>query len=573
MIPSIYINLEDDVSKIVTRIKKERASELVLVCPKRCFLFNDSINLRLLKKQVDLLNKKVFILTMDDKGQLFAKEAGFELKNLPKVVNRGVFSDIGRRPQIKRPQSVQETEAGSENVLTKTMSGLKNLAMGISSEQNVQPEKTKPSLNSHIHKKSDPGDVADNYKSQVNENIFPTELQNSYKPVKDKKHFSKVLAVFLVLALIVASTVIFLVLPQASVAIYPKTQSLTRDLPEVLASPFITEINPSRLAIPAAIIDRTVNAEIKFQSQGKKDVGNKASGSVVIYNFTGSPLNLRAKTTILTLNNKNYTLLSDVLGLKPTKYKNAQTREIDESSLAPAVNIEAAEGGESYNVPAGTRIEVTNQVFGSNPQLLYGKVNAAISGGTSRYLSIISQNDINSAKEQLARQVYADLSTEIAKQVLVIDEKAFELVNPQFTFDHEVGTETPEFTGKISAQALGLAYNPGEMEDLVLKRIRQSLAADSKINIKLFSPLKLNLKSLNLASSTMVFEVHFDGLAVADTEGFEGLAEKIKGKSQEEAINIIKSLGEVDKVEITLTPSWMKWLPWLSNKISVNIND
>jgi ABC-type transport system involved in Fe-S cluster assembly fused permease/ATPase subunit len=56
-IPSIYINLEDDVSKIITRLKAQSARQVVLVCPKRCFLFNDSINLRLLKKQVDLLGK------------------------------------------------------------------------------------------------------------------------------------------------------------------------------------------------------------------------------------------------------------------------------------------------------------------------------------------------------------------------------------------------------------------------------------------------------------------------------------------------------------------------------------
>jgi hypothetical protein len=37
MIPSIYINLEDDVPKVIARIKKEKNSSLVLVCPKRCF--------------------------------------------------------------------------------------------------------------------------------------------------------------------------------------------------------------------------------------------------------------------------------------------------------------------------------------------------------------------------------------------------------------------------------------------------------------------------------------------------------------------------------------------------------
>ena len=95
MVPSIYINLDDDVSKIVDRVKKEHSPEMVLVCPKRCFLFNDSINLRLLKKQTDLIKKTVHILTMDERGQTYAKEAGFNLKFLPKVSKVSSMSDIG----------------------------------------------------------------------------------------------------------------------------------------------------------------------------------------------------------------------------------------------------------------------------------------------------------------------------------------------------------------------------------------------------------------------------------------------------------------------------------------------
>ena len=93
-IPSVYINLEDDVSKVATRLKHNQAAQVILVCPKRCFLFSDSINLKLLKKQVDLLGKEVFILTMDERGQAYAKEAGFKLKFLPKSGGSQAFSDV-----------------------------------------------------------------------------------------------------------------------------------------------------------------------------------------------------------------------------------------------------------------------------------------------------------------------------------------------------------------------------------------------------------------------------------------------------------------------------------------------
>src|SRR5690242_4291351 len=101
MTPSIYINLEDDVSAITARLKKERSAQAVLVCPKRCFLFSDPINLKLLKKQTDLLGKEVFVLTMDEKGRAYAQAAGFGLRTLPGTARSHGVSDI--QPALKHP--------------------------------------------------------------------------------------------------------------------------------------------------------------------------------------------------------------------------------------------------------------------------------------------------------------------------------------------------------------------------------------------------------------------------------------------------------------------------------------
>src|ERR1035438_9385080 len=111
-LPSVYINLEDDVSKVLDRLRRHSSAQVVLVCPKRCLLFSDSINLRLLKKQADLIGKEVFILTMDERGQTYAKEAGFALKFLPKVSAGAVsVSDVRpmQRPEpLKQPPIIEE---------------------------------------------------------------------------------------------------------------------------------------------------------------------------------------------------------------------------------------------------------------------------------------------------------------------------------------------------------------------------------------------------------------------------------------------------------------------------------
>ena len=102
MVKSIYLNLEDDVAHITAKLRRETAPELVLVVPKKSQLFSDSINLRLLKKQADLLGKKVSIMTMDEMGQAYAKEAGFTLKHLAKTAGSHGSGDIRMAPREAR---------------------------------------------------------------------------------------------------------------------------------------------------------------------------------------------------------------------------------------------------------------------------------------------------------------------------------------------------------------------------------------------------------------------------------------------------------------------------------------
>lgn len=565
-IPSIYINLEDDVSKIAERLKKEKSAELILVCPKRCFLFNDSINLRLLKKQTDLLGKKVSILTMDEKGQLYAREAGFELKHLPKSTPGRGFSDIAQRPAAALAPQQEETKT----VISKTVEGLKELAQNFSLGDKP-PAGEKPVSPAIPPKPAAPMAEILMPVSDIkpkSESIFPRELESSYRQNRKKSRLKKLAVFFIVFAFLLAAAAVFAVLPSAQITVYPKTQNLTRDL-EISASVLTAAPDPANLSLPLVRVSQQADVAQKFQSQGKKEVGNKASGTVRIYNFTGSPLNLRAKTTTLSLNNKNYLLDSDVLNLKPTRYKNPKTKEIDETSLAAPIDVTAQEGGEGYNLPAGTRLEITNQVFGSKPQLLYAKASDAITGGTTRYLSLVSQSDVDQAKEALSDAAFKQVLEALKQKSLTMQKEALNLVNPEISFDQQPGAQAPEFSGSLKAQANGLAYDPKQLEDLVLARVKQSLLASEPVSIKLAQALSISIKSVDQNDGSMILDVHFEGRALAQNPDLQQIKSQLTGKSQPFAADLIKNKASVDKVEITIVPGWQKWLPFFASKINI----
>ncbi len=560
-IPSIYINLEDDVSKITTRLARQTAKQAVLVCPKKCFLFSDPLNLKLLKEQTDLLGKELFVLTMDEKGQQYAEEAGFQLKFLPKVNSAKTFSDVKvpKRPAQEAPVEAVPAEPG---ILAAAVQGIKDTARRIVPAAILESKV--------IEKQPLIPESQQDAPLQASETFFPDEIRKDYEAPKVKSRMPKIIMAVVAVSLILILLLFFVVLPKATVVVYAKREPVTRDM-DVSASGQLKAIDTAKLAIPATPVSEAVIATDKFQSQGKKQIGNRATGTVRIYNFTKQPINLKSATTILSIGGKNYNFISDISGLKPTTYKNAQTKEVNQASLAAPLEVIAAEGGEDYNLPAGTRVEITNQVFGSNPQLLYAKTDSEIKGGTTRYLSVISQEDAALAKTQLEQKALAQVREKLSATGLVLPDKAFAFESEEFAPDNPIGTEAPVFQGALQIKVTGLAFKKTDLSDLITKRINETLAANKTLQVKNPENTVYTVKSLDMANQLLVLAVHFEGQAIYNLN-LPYIAPELVGKTQNQVNEILRSKAEIDRVDITLAPAWQKNFPFFAGKINVSIS-
>jgi len=567
MTPSIYLNLEDDVSRIVARIKREKADKVVLVCPKRCFLFNDSINLRLLKKQVDLLKKEVFILTMDERGQIYAKEAGFQLRYLPKSSPSKTFSDIRVAKETKRDnQQTEEKEEKSHGALSSTVQEIKNIAKLWGKYPEVEKRKNKAGGVGRPQEAVPQLNHAAPPMVKVTDTIF---LERQLKRVESKKprlRYHKLATGLVVISLLLILSVMFIILPKATVVVYPRTEPITRDI-ELSMGTNIAEADPIKLIMPAQKVERTLDVSNKFQSQGKKEVGNKASGTIQIYNFTRSPLNLKAGTTILSVGGKNYVLVSDISQLPPTAYKNAATKEVDERTLAAPVEIRASEGGDSYNLPAGTRMEITNQVFGNKPQYLYAVSATPMTGGTSRFLSVVTEQDINDGKSALEAQALSQLREDLAKDGAVLADKSYIMEDLQYNTDKAAGIESPNFNASLQVKITGIAFKESTLYKLIYDRIGQTLPDDKYLDTGT-QPISYKIKNVDLNNGTAAISAHFEGRAVYKVD-LDGMPEELTGKTQNQVSEILRSKTEIDKIETTLAPSWQRNFPWFAGKITV----
>ncbi len=580
MAKTIYLNLEDDVAKVVAKLKREAGAEAVLVFPKKSFIFSDSINLRLLKKQVDMLQKKVYILTMDERGQNYAQEAGFELKRMPAKTQSNSFSDI--RPRTARvPQSV----AAAEALAMAAPAAAETMAAPVRKVRRPKPAVIQTPSPEPRAKRVAPSAIASSTRSRVGVNTnsetrFPRPAQavppvratdNVYIPAdskvtqpKRRKSYRAYVVGFVALILVIILLLVLVVLPSANVIVYAKSQTVARDI-DVMADVNTKTADSVKLSIPAVAVDENQTIVDTFQTNGKKELGSKAEGRVALYNLTGSPMALKASTTTLSVGGKTYVFKQDQPTVK------ALTSAANDSG-ATVADIVATEGGESFNVPAGTRVEITNQAFGSQPQRLYAKTVTQVVGGNSRFVSAISKEDLDNAQKALTKRVVDGINANLAGSNAKLVEGAYNIAVTSFTADKAEGTEAQSFSAELRITVTGLAFDETALKNMIRSRLLSTLGTGKALQEPDKDAVIYRIKNLDVQNGLMQLALHYESNAKPNIQP-DDLKNKLAGKSKEQASELILSNPDIDRTEITVQPAWQSSLPRFASKINLEVKE
>jgi len=73
---TFYIDIDEEITSIVERLRKSRVEEIIMVVPKRALLIQSIINLRVLKKEAEAIGLQLMIVTQDKLGKLLIEKAG-----------------------------------------------------------------------------------------------------------------------------------------------------------------------------------------------------------------------------------------------------------------------------------------------------------------------------------------------------------------------------------------------------------------------------------------------------------------------------------------------------------------
>lgn len=387
---------------------------------------------------------------------------------------------------------------------------------------------------------------------------------------KPKRAWPKVAAGIVILALPAIYFLGFYVLPEARIEVAARTESVARDF-EIRVDLKEESPNFAEAAVPGKILEEELTDTKTYPSTGSKNIGQKASGFVSIYNFSKSTLILKAETTALQSGGREYFFTQDVSGIRPTALIGLEDQEVDLSSLVPPVPVVAAAAGQEYNLPKNARLEISNEAFGQNPKTLYATVAEDISGGTTKEVKIVSENDLNSAYQSLSNELIA-----IAKQNLLANHGATALDNAMEADVLEPsasvlpGTEASEFQVSVKVRVRAFVFSQEDVKGIVTERIKRLLPENKILEEGENSGFSAEFANVSLKEGLGILVARYEGRIVYQVDR-EGLLDKVKGKNVEEIKEILLSRPEIESAKIKFYPFWVKKAPKFAGKISLEV--
>ena len=76
---NIYIDIDEEITSILDRIRQETAEQILLAIPQKALITQGVINLKILKREVAQMNKQLVISTADQQVRRVVERIGIEL--------------------------------------------------------------------------------------------------------------------------------------------------------------------------------------------------------------------------------------------------------------------------------------------------------------------------------------------------------------------------------------------------------------------------------------------------------------------------------------------------------------
>jgi len=542
---AIYLDINADLAIALNKLQQNDADEMVLVIPRGSVLFNSVVNLKILQSNIPP-EKSLAIVTMDKTGQALANQIGLKVyKNITAKDGGADDSDnlMAQSVDIK-------TDIESEPKL------------GLEHEPEIETDSTnlqvsKPKINFKSRRKL-PISALGNIRQEL-------DSPSLTKPIVLGR--SGLLAVFIALAFMVLGGVIYFVLPKATIDLDIKSEPFVHQFKLVLADK--EDLNAAgQNVFKGRFIEVTKELIKTFPATGFENKGNPASGFITIYNYTKTIKGLIPETRFVSPDGLVFRIKKEVL-ISPATVSSS-------GSLVPGrskMKAVADTGGIEGNLPVDIKFTIPG-LGSTGIDLVFAKSTDPFTGGTDDKVKIVSQEDIELARESISKNVF--LNTEL--ELIELVGKSEELVVPLIQNDvidsiPSVAAEAKReaFDLKIQVRSWTLLPDKNQLGDIISNTVNNIIPSDKSLTPQTLKGSRVVMDNADFLMHTIDFSVEIDGLIVSKLNKSE-ISGSISNRLPSDATKMLESIPEIVSHEIVVWPFWVKRLPILENNIKINFS-
>lgn len=541
---TIYIDADDEITAIIEKVRAANSNIVALVPPKRAPALQSIVNLKLLQRAARTAKKNLVLVTSEPALLPLAGTVGM-------MVAKTVSSkpEVPEAPKVNDPPDELESEVveSGEDPVLDSAAPIGELAGADAADEAVETievgdDETKPGKDQKVDKK----------KAKPDKKLKVPNF-NSFR----NKMLLAGGALILIVILFFLANVI---LPSAKIVIKTDSTNVTANL-NVTAATTANSVDTNKLVVPMINQELKKTDSEKAPATGQRDDGTKASGTMALTNCIddGQSHTVPAGTSF---SSSDKTFASDKsVTLKPAVFS-AGTCVSGALGFSQTVDVSAGGNGDSYNLSSRA---YTASISGI-------KANGSdMTGGTSKIVKIVSQGDIDGAKQKVLDRIKPDAEKELkakfdALGAVVIGE-TLKAGDPTVTSSPNANAEGTEVSVSITVTYTEAGVKKDDLKQVIEAEVKRQIDT-SKQQVQ---DAGLDNAVYKVTSSTPT-ETKFQLQTVA-TAGpaldTEGIKKAVAGKKKGETTSIILARPGIKDVDISYSPFWVYGTPKNTDHIHI----
>lgn len=524
---TIYIDVDDEITNIIDKVKGSDKNIVALVLPKRAAVLQSIVNMKLLKRTADSTKKKVVLIT---------SETG--LMPLAGATGMYVAKNLQTMPEV--PDTPDTSPADDDNVIDGGELG------------DGDKEKTVGELAGTTAVAASKAD-----KSKKSDKKAKGKKDGKFKIPNFEKFRLRIFLIGLgVIGLFVLLYWAFFLAPSAKITVFTDTSTVNESF-SFTASSDADSLDVEDEIVPAKTAETEKVESKEVAATGTKDVGNKATGTI---NMTAKNCSgITAPKGV----DSGWAVTSGGLTYITQKQASFSFDEIDGGCVifTSSAPITAQKSGNQYNTNNGS-FSITDRSGIT--------ASGSASGGTSKEVKVVSQSDVNRAKEDLAKSDDEAVKSELAKELeddgyFVLSE-SFTASDAEVSSSPNVGSEASQTTVTVTKKYTLTGVNKDDLEKLISEKAKDDIDTE-----------KQQIVNTGIDEATFTIDgdkVTIDTIAVVGpTFDVAAVTDQIKGKKRSEVETIILQNPDVKEVQVDYSPFWVSNTPKKTSKVQIVFED